>query len=115
MSAGSGMALGVYGMRSLGFKQHVSRTLTNTLLYTAWSWLGGRNRLKSKKKIEERFPVRGLAGPPAILSELAPGAGLECYAAVPVLGVAVGALRGLPRTGRPWSPHDGAAAWIFGH
>ena len=30
--------------------KQVPRTLTNTLLCTAWSWLGGRNRLKSKKK-----------------------------------------------------------------
>ena len=30
--------------------KRVPRTLTSTLLYTAWSGLGGRNRLKSKKK-----------------------------------------------------------------
>ena len=33
--------------------KRVSRTLTNTLLYTAGSWLGGRNRLKSKKDISK--------------------------------------------------------------
>ena len=33
--------------------KRVPRTLTNTLLYTAGSGLGGRNRLKSKKNADQ--------------------------------------------------------------